>query len=201
MIATTALAGFDVAFEGDTVTACSDELKLGASAVLFVVGWPEEDWVARKIARAVEVVDDDFDRCISYQLEEPIPQRSIWAFMPFNGNSVTFVAPPGYQLVEETFDPEGLVVDEEVGRITSIVVEGKTLDFFLLRPGVGGWRLTAADGRSQDDDGQMNSRIQISVSDLLAQVRSRPAPASLQLGDVLIVVDPLTMSYMTTVIQ
>ena len=112
--------------------------------------------------------------------------RMLWLAAAVNGQqSVTLnVAAEGYS---SSSDPISRVA---VIGATAFTLESRQAEVIYVRRQVGAWFLSAMDGGLGDQDGTQNTVITIPLSSLQPFPGNPSAPASVQNGDLVLIIDP-----------
>ncbi len=134
--------------------------------------------------------DDDRDGQVELVLEDGLPWRSIWVAIDRQGD-VAVTSPDGYPLRWLELAPlesEGASMDIPRGRVHVLVSRGVE----------GAWGARVVDGGDLDEDGPANGTVRVDLAGVPVRPElPEPAVAALDRlkpGDVVVVVDPMTMS-------
>lgn len=127
-------------------------------------------------------------------LDGELPARSLWAVVDATSGAFAVAVPEGFDRLEEPF------VASEVGRSSDgvadrLVAAHPWLFLLVVRPGVGAWSGTVADGRESDADGVKDGVVVAPLAALSPLAGSSPSPAALLAGDVVVWIDPRSLSF------
>jgi hypothetical protein len=110
------------------------------------------------------------------------PDHGIWAFAAVDGDvTLTAVAP---EFVAST---RAIDVNAVEGA-PSLTMNGARAELLYVRKG-SAWKFSAADGGPKDFDNTANGRITIALSALENLHGNRPAPSSIERGDMILLID------------
>jgi hypothetical protein len=126
--------------------------------------------------------------------ETPLRERSVWIVADAASGDFTIAAPDGFLLrqldfAEHTFD------HPSTGLLKHLDLDHSHVEMFLIRPGSGIWRGSARDGAAGDDDAEQNGRIQLGLGTLAPLSGTASAPDHMQGGDVVVLIDQITLEY------
>ena len=155
-----------------------------------------DDDVANIVRRAEVQTDDDGDGKVVWNLDGEVPLRSIWVAVDLTTGQAAAVTPEGYPLRRVGWRGRGLGRDNpRADRVEDLRVHAEVL---LVRPGKGAWRLTARDGRAEDDDGAVDGKIAAALDRMLPVMSDTGAvtagpPERFDPRDVVVLIDPNKM--------
>lgn len=175
---------------------------------------PNADALFFGIAREV---DDSGPRLIRYQTIRSadangkarfiltgaeVPRRSIWLVAdldPSGGWPAFEVAGPppnqgGFEVQEAKFDQASIREDGN-GLASLLAVPSQRAIVAVARPGVGSWSCSAVDGAPADGDATEDGGILLSLAGCKAIGTAPPPPAFFDGGDIVVVVDPITLTF------
>lgn len=170
-------------------------LTPGGKAVVFgVVQEPHKYWwTLVRHAEALTVASDGTTR---YQSPSPV-DRSFWAVVDLKSGAVAIGVPPGAQLRAANVRPQSFRTDA-AGLIDAFVSSRESVEILCVRPNVGAWVLANGDGGENDRDGAVNGST-TTYADALKPIGDSPAaPANLLPHDIVIAVDPESMTFVST---
>ena len=185
-----------VTFEEAAVVAA--ELTPGGDAVFWSVGREPLGYVQRVVRhQGVEVVD-----ALGEARFEPgtgaVLLKSVWAVADLSTGALAIGAAPGFVLREIPFPGNGFAAGAP-GRVNRLRHPQSFVDLLVIRPGVGAWSLQAQDTGTSDRDGQDDDRVMTDLDDLVPLVEGGPEPPErFARGDVVVVLDPLDLTYSAT---
>ena len=151
------------------------------------------DMSLRLVRRSDIAVDDDGDGVVRIELEEDVPEQSVWVAVDLTSGAFVTAAAQGSELKPLAIPPSALRPGA-LGASDVFETAGVQLDLLLARPGAGAWSRALGDGGDADLDGQGDGRLELALEDL-RPLGDSPAlsPPGIKPGDVLIVVDPLSL--------
>lgn len=133
-----------------------------------------------KVLRGIDVVTPG--RSMKVAPADAKPDHGIWAFADVDGDlTVTAVAP---EFVAST---RSIDVTAAEGA-PSLAMNGARAELLYVRKG-SAWKFSAADGGPMDSDNMANGRIAIALSAMENVQGNRPAPSTIERGDVILLID------------
>jgi hypothetical protein len=179
--------------EGPAVIASG--LTPGEKAVVFgVVQEPHRYWWT--LVRYAEVVAVGSDGTIRYQSPSAV-DRSFWAVVDLKSGAVAVGVPPGAELRPASLRPQSLRANA-AGLIDAFVSSRESVEILCVRPDVGAWALSNGDGGENDRDGVVNGSTTTYAGAMKPLGGSPAAPATLLPHDIIIAVDPESMTFVST---
>lgn len=165
----------------------------GAQVVWFSIAREPQGYVSRVVRREDLVSDVDKDGSAAFPLEEGAPVKSIWVAVDLSDGRFAVAAPEGFALREVGFPADGV---RPVGGLLRELRNARgAAEILVVRPGVGAWGLSVADGGQTDEDGANDGTLIASLSDAYAIDGSPETPGHLSPRDVLVMIDPQRMEY------
>lgn len=128
------------------------------------------------------------------ELDGDVATASVWVVVDLGRGDFAVAAPEGTSFREIGFDGRSVVADPQ-GKLNRLVHTRPYVEFFLARPGVGAWVLTAGEGAEGDEDGAHDGSLRITLATMQPLAASPPPPEGLEAGDVLVMVDPRSLEY------
>lgn len=178
-------------------TLIASGLTPGRSAVVFgVVQEPHRYWWT--LRRFAEVVAVGSDGTVQYESPAAVLDRSFWAAVDINTGAVAVGVPPGAQLRSANVRPQSFRTNAATGAIDAFISSHEAVEILCVRPGVGAWALSNGDGGENDRDGIVNGSTMTYAGAMKPLGDSPPAPASLAPHDIIIAVDPESMTFVST---
>jgi hypothetical protein len=148
------------------------------------------------IRRETKLVDNDRDGRVEWDLQMPLPWRSIWLAVELPSGRHTVGVPPQYRLATRVELTSDHLKKDAAGEITQFGLAGSIIEFVVVRPKAAEiWGLTAVSGGPLDESGGSDK---VRVSALNLQPRSgttSDAPKSLKKGDVLFMMTSFRAQY------
>ncbi|HRC87348.1 MAG TPA: hypothetical protein PK413_17240 [Thermoanaerobaculia bacterium] len=182
--------GLELAF--DTSALIARNLTPGGTVLFFGLAREAKEGGNVLVRREQELADDDADGKVVWDLGTPLSTRAVWALVDESTGAVVFANPdaegPAPGLL---FPSTGLYHDLAAG--SALADERVEVEVLWLRPGVGAWKLSAADGDPSDLDGETNGFLSWAAGAGTPLAGGPAAPTSFATGDVVLVLDPLTM--------
>jgi len=131
--------------------------------------------------------DADGDGVVTVTIEE-LPPHSVWVAVDQQTGGYAVAAPDGQE-------PRVFALPAGAWRDGSeaIDVSSGYLDFLLVRPGKGAWRLDITQGGRNDGDGTIDAVLRARLEVLEHLTGKEKAPARAQKKDVLAIIDPRTL--------
>ena len=133
-----------------------------------------------QVLRGVDVVTPG--RNLQVAPRNAKPDHGIWAFASLDGDVTMTAAAPQFVASTRSID-----VTAAEGA-SSLVMTGARAEVLYVRKG-SAWKFSAADGGGLDSDAIADGRITIALSALEPLHGNRPAPAAIERGDVILLID------------
>jgi hypothetical protein len=168
-------------------------LNAGAEVVMFsLASVPQGDYL--RLRRLDPVLrDEDRDGTVRYSPPGELQFKSTWAAVDLATGELAVATPRGFQARQLEL-PIASVRRNSAGEAIGLEHGLQAADILFVRPGVGAWGLTVADGGRDDEGAPNDDRIQTSVG---RGRRTAPsfaeAPQKLKAGDVILVIDNFTL--------
>ena len=140
------------------------------------------------------VRDDAGTSTVRVAVTDAISFRSLWVIVDVETGDYVVSTPPGFR--PRLMAPPLIAVADQVVRIQKPSVEA-----FLVRPKLGAWGLSVADGRDGDDDGPATHGLTIAAEHLHAIGGTPRGPARFLPGDILVLCDTDWMEYAVVRVQ
>lgn len=145
-----------------------------------------------EIRRRLEVLaDEDGDGQVTYKLDQPMAQRSMWVAVDLTSGAFETASPEGFRLRKVNWRGRGFT-NRPDGR-GSVEDARPFAEVLVVRPGVGAWILRLGDGGPDDEDGTPNGRLEAALDRMSPLGDSPEPPAGFQRDDVVVLMDPNTM--------
>ncbi len=107
----------------------------------------------------------DTSGAASFDLGRTVPPTSAWIAVDLATGAYTLAA-PGKGAVRQVDLGPGVLRVGSGGAPDSVVDRRSIVEALLVRPGLGAWELTVADGGAADEDGASDGRLQFSLSQM-----------------------------------
>jgi hypothetical protein len=155
----------------------------------------DPDDVVNVVPRIEVRTDEDGDGSVAFPLGQPVPLRSAWVAVDLASGSFEAAAPEGFRLKKVNFRGRG--IGERPDGRGSVADARGLAEILVVRPGVGAWTLRLGDGGPTDEDGTADGRLEAALDRMEPLPGSPPPPQSFQKDDVVIVLDPKTVTGIT----
>jgi hypothetical protein len=134
------------------------------------------------------------DGTAALDMQQSITVRSIWVVVDGKGG---YTVTPGPGMVRRMLGLQGNgLVSGSDGQVKQLAVKRSSVYVYLVRPKVGIWGTRFIDGAPNDDDKHKDGGVNGSLQNLAPLAGTTvPAPERLSPGDVLFIVDPITLEY------
>jgi hypothetical protein len=143
-----------------------------------------------KVSWIEEIGEDaDGDGIVALELEQPVPEQSVWVAVDLATSSIGLATPAGYPLRAVELGPQAF--RSGLGGAVHLLEQDKRyLKLLLVRREVGAYRATVGDGGTADFDGRGNGRLTFPL-DLFEPAGAADIlhPPTLRAGDVLVAID------------
>lgn len=145
-----------------------------------------------EIRRRLEVLaDEDGDGQVTYKLDQPVAQRSMWVAVDLATGDFDTTAPEGFRLRKVNWRGRGLK-NRPDGR-DSVEDVRAFAEVLVVRPGTGAWILRLGDGGPDDADGSPDGRLEAALDSMTPLADSPEPPQRFQRDDVVVLMDPNSM--------
>lgn len=140
------------------------------------------------ISKQSAVIVADANGHLDVKIDHPA-FRSIWLIVDLKADTYLVATPPGYRAVTMHVAPS----------ITSnldVLNTFRPLSFiFVAHAPLGAWETFAGDGSASDDDKRADGKVTAALHRFTPIGDSPPSPAHLTPGDIVLTVDPSSMTY------
>jgi len=113
--------------------------------------------------------------------------RAVWAVADVDGAMTIQRFSPGTRTSPHPISVDALAGDAQV------TVRSAAIELLYVRPRAGAWTFHAADGGGRDADAMQNGSITVPLASLKPLEGSGQAPASVEPGDLILMIDPRLM--------
>lgn len=161
----------------------------GGSAVVFGIAYDVAGAVPTRERIAIVVRDDDQDGVVRYEPPQGVPRIGIWGVVDLATGAAQLSARPGYRLVPFADPLEEALRGERGAGIERLERQSVSAEMLVVRPGAAAWSVSATEGGENDGDGVLNGNLVVPVDRLVALTPGTTAPARLQAGDVVLLID------------
>ena len=177
---------------GVTVT----QLEPGATVYLYSLSREPIGVTTKVVAREAKLVDDDRDGRIDWNLNDPLPWRSIFLAVEMKSGRYAAGAPPHYHQANRVSLTSDHLKRDGAGEITQFGFRGSVVEFILVRPKSSAvWGATIFSG-STSDEGMGTGKVRLSTVKLQPRGGTTEAPPnSLKNDDVLFMVTSFRAEY------
>jgi hypothetical protein len=162
--------------------------------VWFSVAREIADYAATVVRRDEVVEDEDGDGKVRLEVGRPVPVQSVWIAVDLASGAFAVAVPEGSR-VSEIPQPGRNPGRGEPGKPAWVETDRRYLELAVVRPSVGAWAFTLADGGPDDEDGAADGSLTASLARMRGLGVSPAAPDRLSPRDVVAVVDPNRMQY------
>jgi hypothetical protein len=173
-------------------------LTPGHSVVWFGVEHTVDDTFSTDLTQHYEVGTVAADGTAHIDLSQPPALNSYWAAVDLGTGAYGLMSPGGETtIIRAAVQPS---LDEVTGSQPDGLIDSRPyLMGLLVRPTVGVWTFSGADGGPRDEDGQTDGHLRFALDGLSPLANSPAAPSRVDTSDLWLIVDPMKMEI--TVIQ
>jgi hypothetical protein len=176
----------ELAFE-DSAAVVSGIHAKGQVAWFSVAREIADDWAT--IVRREDVAEDtDGDGVVRFDLDRPVPLKSIWVAVDLTTGEYALGTPEGFPLQQLDLPGRGL------GRAASgpewVESPGQFAEVLIVRPGAGAWGMTAGDGGEGDEGARGDRRVTVSLPRFHGVRATAAAPERYSPRDLVFSIDP-----------
>lgn len=146
-----------------------------------------------------EITDSNNDGTVLYDLGTPIPEISVWAAVEVGTGAAAVLVPDSDERQERVFPPGSLAAQAGSGPFDLLAYPAAQLLALWVRPSNGtSFLIENADGSGADFDGLQDTVATAQSADASPLVPGTDVPPSFATGDVLVVLDPITLEFSVT---
>jgi hypothetical protein len=133
------------------------------------------------------LTDDDGDGQVTVTVHQ-IPPQSVWVIVDVETGEYVVTTPAGAS-------PTSLDLPAGAwrGNQAHVNVGRRYLETLVVRPGVGAWALSLAEGGSNDGDGLNNGVSRLRLDRMAKLIGEEEGPSSAMAKDLIVMVDPQTL--------
>jgi hypothetical protein len=187
-------AAVSVTFEPSAVVATG--ISPSQQVVVFGVAREPTAFSVRVVSRVEVLTDEDGDGKVSYAVEAGLVGASVWWVVDLATGEAAVGAPEDFEVrwvpAEDETLPSASAAEPEL-----TVSQRSRLEVLLVRPGVGAWRGSAADGGRADSDASPDGVLRVPLLGLDPVETSAEPLTSLQGGDLLFAIAPNTLEVLS----
>lgn len=169
----------------------------GSSVYIHGLAREPQGYRTSVVRREIKLVDDDRDGRVVWELDTPLPWRSIWFAADMTSGRYAAAAPPAYAEATRLELTSDSLKKDAAGEATQMGFSGSIVEFVVVRPKSGAvWRATVASGGALDED---TSRESVRISSVKLEPRAgttEPPPHALKKDDVLFMVTSFNAQYL-----
>jgi hypothetical protein len=152
----------------------------------------------QEIATFREVVTADASGSAVLPLDAPAPRRSVWVVVDLASGAFAVGTPEDFTLTEEALAASGIGLDLE-GKPSRLELSHQAAEVLLVRPASGAWGATVVDGGALDQKPEVDGALEVGLG-ALTPLTQAPPPSELLAGDVLVVLDPNTLTHLAATV-
>jgi hypothetical protein len=158
----------------------------GATTALFGLASDSFGYTPKTSEYAEILEDGDRDGIVRFDLDAPAP-ASVWLVVDMTNGRRTIGTPAGVAVKRKALPPAAL--KRRGNAPAGVVIENETLAVcWVVRAGVGAWRMIAEDGAREDADGRSNASVSSELRALRAIGKSPGPPDDFAHGDIVVTV-------------
>lgn len=164
---------------------------------VVLVGVSHESAQYQDIVRQWQRVttDDDSDGRVTFTLDAPIQQGSIWVVADVRTANYAVATPDGFKLPEVVL-PDSSFRKSEKGDVSAIELARASALIVVVRQGAGAWRLQVEQDGKYDEERGNHAVMRVSPGSLKPLAGNAPPPPVLTPGDLLLVLEPFKLEFM-----
>lgn len=163
------------------------EVTKGATTAWFAVASDSGAYTPRTSEYARILEDSDNDGIVRFELDAPKPV-AVWMVVDMKNGQHTISATPGVAVSRTTMKPSALKGRGNNARAAVVIGSEGLSVCWIVRPGVGAWRMVAEDGDGNDADGRPDGSITSELRGLRAVGKSPASPEDFAAGDIVVTV-------------
>ena len=184
--------GVTITFEGTSVVA---HVNAGAQTAWFSIAHTSDSRGGMMLVnRAFLRGDDDGDGRVQLILEEAPPSSSLWMVVDLKSGDYAIETVTRNPPRRRALTPAMVRPSDPSGGRARFLDDHARATVFVVRPGVGAWVGKIHDGSPEDADGAVDGHLAAQIAKFVAVGNSPPAPDDFLRGDVVALVEPLTLA-------
>lgn len=182
-----------VTFDGDTIAAKG--ITPGGSAVVVVAAHQRGDWLDHVIHFQVALDDNDGDGVVTFTRKQGIPTRAVTIVVDLATGALGWGSPPEFRHPGPRPLPSTALDYVPGAALVQIAETAPGLDVVLVKRGEGAWATSLFDGGPLDADAAEDGVVTVAFAALMPIGRTAHAADAARAGDVLVLLDPMTLEY------
>lgn len=179
----------NLAFAADAVVVSA--LEPGAQVVYFSISRSSEGFIPQTRRDAEILRDEDLDGVLRVPLAGLPPVKFLAVAVELESGRFGVLTPAGSPAIARPFPGRSVLSD----RLDQLADDRRYVELLVVRPGSGGWCLSAGDGSPVDLSPASDGVILTAVDAMEPIGSSPPAPDACVAGDVVVRVAPRRMEY------
>ena len=184
-----AASSLDLAFADDAVVVSA--LEPGAEVLVFSISRSSEGFIPQTHRHAEILHDEDLDGAVRMTLEGEPPVKFLAVAVELASGRFGVLTPVGFPGSALAFPGRSALSEGD----DQLADAGRYVELLLVRPGDGGWWLSAGDGSPADHSAASDGVILTAIEEMEPIGSSPAAPAECAAGDVVVRVAPRRMEY------
>lgn len=152
--------------------------------------------IPQQTRHALLLEDTDGDGDVVFERGRDIPLLGVWVAVDLTTGDWAASGSPEFEA--ESLDLGTVAVSDGQGvrsKMSLGLPEGLIL---CVRPGVDAWQMYAARKSGLDESAAWNTDLRVDIGHMTSLSNSEVLPAALEAGDVIVVIDPMHLSYGVT---
>jgi len=179
-----------IRFEPQAVVA--EGISPGKKVVFFSIAREVSGYATTTVHRQEILSDADGKGIVRFELGREVPFKSVWFAVDLDTGQFAVAAPEGFPLREVPFPARAIPA-----ALNRLELQRSLVEVVLVRPAVGAWAVRVGDGGALDEDREADGTLRAALSNLTPLGESPAPPERLRPDDLLLVIDPQTLVYLT----
>lgn len=168
-------------------------------ATLYVAGVSFAPGYQTVVQSEAGVVTADAAGAARYVTRQPVETRGLWIAVDAATGGYTVAAPPG--MLRREMDFPGNAPSTGGGALRRFLLADRwSIEAILIRPSQGMWAATLRDGVTRDAGGTIDGTVDLDIATLASVGKAPPAPDRMMPGDLLVLIDRVTLEYHVAVL-
>lgn len=187
--------------DGERVVASG--VTSGSDVVVIGIGRRLDGSISYLLHRASRESDHDGDGVVTIDSGWNGSPYAVWAMVDLTSGAHASVKSDSTVTAALALPEDAMAapaIGESTGKPTSLRLDGRRCHALLVRPGVGAWQGTVADGSASDGDRQGNGSLELAIAGLEPVGLGEVSPLAFESRDVLVLIDPDTLQMATTTV-
>lgn len=167
-----------------------------ANVYVYSLAREPKERTTHVVPRFTRLADDDGDGRVRWDLDVPLPWRSIWLAVDLSNGNYAVAAPPAYTRAHRVDLTSEHLKKDAAGEVQQMVFGGSMVEMIVVRPRTEMVWAATVTLRGTEDEATEPGRVALSALNLRPQPpATEPAPKSLKKDDVIFLLNSFKAEY------